>query len=422
MHIALFWLLAQITLQPEPRAVLTSGNQQQLGSWTFTLHGNALYEVDQSHIIHLELRLPESLVLSQTLVDFEYAASNSEPIYLPLLLEGDQPGRMAAPANSLRIARWRRGEQSIWLQVLASSSYWVESEGVNRPPSAEFPVSFTLGGSSERSRDRYQSAFDRGRASLPYTQRDGTPQHVFLLVDVKEPLQPGERLTLKVHATTNNDGCNIRNESTGYWCSFATSSALFDGSGTLGFAVDSHPSYWMFRSHAQQSSLEIINLGRDTTPLLLQWLGENGLPFMETVEAPPGRTSISQPMDRSLLLIDGGPDELRIFMRTTNEPGQSFDFDAASYGHLHRFLLPSHDLELQLYNAQLDVLNVAGFMDGQILDIALEPRELRRVPLTANTPGSLLVIESNEPFVCQLIAVESDADTFHWQYTVPTLD
>lgn len=418
MYLNFLWLIGQVTLQPEIRTLPSSGLYQQLGSLTFTLRSNALYEVDSSHLINLELQLPEPLSLSESLVDFEDSALNSEPIYLPLMLDGDRPGAIAAPANSLRIARWRRGERSIWLQVLASSSYWVQVEGVKQPPSEDFPVSFRLGASIEKSREMHQSAYERGRATLPFGQREGKPVHVFLLVDVKETLPVGERISAQVHSTVATESCNIRSEMPGYCGSHSASSAVFDGSSTLGLVVEPEQE-WFYRDDRPDVTLEITHIGQHTGPVALQWLEGDAPPFVELIEAAPGRLSIPWPDDRHLLLVANRPIELGLAGRTTNLAGQGFDQGAAALGVNHRFLLPDgHEVQIQLYNPQdqSQVIHISHMAEG----LVLEARETRRL-LLADHP-SIITIESSSPTVCQLTVEAADQDALHWKYAVPPLN
>lgn len=122
---------------------------ERVGRITFSVDSDDYSDASPDTPIYGRIVFAEGVVNAITRVDWPAGLPS---IFLAMRLEGNTLGAsLSAPPEAISIVRWRQGEGEIWISITASSSTWIDRDGVLGPPSAETRVAFTLGITAEAS-------------------------------------------------------------------------------------------------------------------------------------------------------------------------------------------------------------------------------------------------------------------------------
>jgi hypothetical protein len=169
-------VFATVDLRTTIRDVYVEGTCEEAGIITFSVTGNDFPTATTTEPVYIRLRLDHAAVLCKTLVWQNIANPNDLtelPIYLPIEFEESLAGdTLAAPANTVSIVRWKRGEAEIWLLVQNPTGVWIENGGALDPPTANRRVRWTVGLTARSSWNNSSPAFAMSEANLPSATRD----------------------------------------------------------------------------------------------------------------------------------------------------------------------------------------------------------------------------------------------------------
>jgi hypothetical protein len=182
---------ATIELRTLIRDIEIGDDDARAGDISMVMISNEFAGVTSGDTIYIRLRLNSGVVLSDTVVDL--TQNGGVPALLPVKLENSGTGAtLQAPADAIRIVRWRAGEDQIWLEITDDAADWVVVGGVAGPPSTDHPVTWRIGQTQTESNDTFSTAFGAGEANLAAQERlDSSAFDAPLLVDLtNSSLQP----------------------------------------------------------------------------------------------------------------------------------------------------------------------------------------------------------------------------------------
>lgn len=157
------------------RDVMIRGNSEQVGVFSFLIDGNVFPDASPENPVFVYVALEDGALLSDTKVDIDRPDLDrfSYPIYLPLstwaLVAGAQ---IVAPADTLAVVRWVKGEAGFWLRVQRPSTAWLTINDVTHEPNADLKILFIVGVSASRYREDNEEFHQQGLANLPFATRD----------------------------------------------------------------------------------------------------------------------------------------------------------------------------------------------------------------------------------------------------------
>lgn len=168
------------------------GSAERAGFLFFRMIRDDFPNATSSNPVYVRLRLDKNAALTETLVDVSASAIGHNPINVVVVVSSNSGSVINIPDESVVIARWRKGESSIWLKFSSSSSFWVTRDGVPGPPTISEPVDIILGQTVGESRNNHFSAFSENRANFPApTRTNGIEVDTPLLIDLSQSnLQP----------------------------------------------------------------------------------------------------------------------------------------------------------------------------------------------------------------------------------------
>ena len=145
------------------------GACERAGAITMSVNDDD-FDIDPGDTIYLRISFSDNITLCQTLVD---PLAGDTPIYLAMSLNtADTTLSMAAPADTVSIARWKAGESAIWLAISANSNEWIQGPGGLQAPSDANRVNWTVGISGQVSHDQNENQYANGLANLPFNTSD----------------------------------------------------------------------------------------------------------------------------------------------------------------------------------------------------------------------------------------------------------
>lgn len=161
-----------VQLETTIRDVFEDGTCELTGQMRFRIAGDVFPSATPEEPAYLRLRLSGGAVLCETLVDTQ--ANNGSPIYLALRML-PVPGfdvKIVAPPETLQIARWKRGENEIWLKVTTATSRWISYRNSIGSPNTRDIVEFVLANSAVDSYTTCHSSYLDARANLAGNTRN----------------------------------------------------------------------------------------------------------------------------------------------------------------------------------------------------------------------------------------------------------
>jgi len=170
---------ATIDLRITVRDVYVDGTCEETGNITFSVTGDDFANASTMEPVYIRLRLDHNAVLCKTLV-WSNAANPVDrtelPIFLPLgFEERTSADFIAAPAETVSIVRWKKGENEIWLRVQFPTGQWIVRGATFLAPSSTVRVRWTIGISAFTSWTQNSANFlFPGLANLPSATRDVT--------------------------------------------------------------------------------------------------------------------------------------------------------------------------------------------------------------------------------------------------------
>jgi hypothetical protein len=180
-------LFANVDLRTNINDIYYRGTCEEAGSITMSVNGDDFSEASTAQPVFIRVRLDQGATLCQTLVNNRRATGNPNtethniPIYLAMRIESSlSTGAVGitAPADTVSIVRWKRGETDIWLRVTTPSSSWVQLAGQasTQAPDNQVRVAWTFGTTARTSQltdDKAgDSDYEQGLSNLPFNTRN----------------------------------------------------------------------------------------------------------------------------------------------------------------------------------------------------------------------------------------------------------
>jgi hypothetical protein len=172
---------ATIDLRTTIRDVYIDGTCEETGNITFSVTGDDFANASTMEPVYIRLRLDHAARLCKTLV-WSNAANPIDrtelPIFLPIgFEERTLADAILAPAETVSIVRWKKGENEIWLRIQFPTGQWIDRGGLLLPPSSFVRVRWTIGITARTSwtqnKPNYDILVGAGRlANLPSATRD----------------------------------------------------------------------------------------------------------------------------------------------------------------------------------------------------------------------------------------------------------
>ncbi len=161
-----------VRLETTVRDVFEDGVCELTGQMRFRISGDVFPNASVEEPAYVRLRLSGGAVLCETLVDIQ--ANNGSPIYLALrvLPIPDVDVQVVAPPETLQIARWKRGENEIWLKVTTATSRWIRYRESIGSPNTRDIVEFVLANSAVDSYTSCRNSFLESGANLAGNTRN----------------------------------------------------------------------------------------------------------------------------------------------------------------------------------------------------------------------------------------------------------
>ena len=161
-------------METTPVYVNNVGLCERASHVSFEVSDNSFSVASTEEPVYLRLDMDHGAQLCR---DLAFQPDGLQWIALPMKVVGEGAQINAAP-RAVEIVRWVKDEPSIWLRINQSSSEWVRRNETVGAPSLEHTVTFEFGLTEEQYRERYEEAFQQGRANLPFATRQVNLQNV----------------------------------------------------------------------------------------------------------------------------------------------------------------------------------------------------------------------------------------------------
>lgn len=166
-----------VTMNTAINDVYHRGLSELTGSIVFEVTDDAFDEIAPGEPIYIAMAFEKNAVLATTLVDQSSSDPNiSQPVHLPLRLDGQMNASMVADPTAVSIVRWVAGEGRFWLRVSQSSDEWLDVGGVVQGPSVDNEVSWMVGVSAFISDISNEQDAAVNNSNLPFSTRSSTAQ------------------------------------------------------------------------------------------------------------------------------------------------------------------------------------------------------------------------------------------------------
>lgn len=160
--------------------VVDNGNHEKGGIISFEFDGNDLPTASVANPVFIRISMPAGVTLSDTLVWSHPSNAGNDsvsPINLAVSFRQRELGSaVVAPVDAIAIARWKAGENAIWLRITVPTDQWIENNGNPIPPSANNRLRVVFGYSArfswQENNGRFLSAETNARANTRSTVGD----------------------------------------------------------------------------------------------------------------------------------------------------------------------------------------------------------------------------------------------------------
>lgn len=439
IYSCLLWVIANVNLTTTIRDIDPRSVGQRAGSITMSVDANDFFNplsVEEPEFIRI--RLDKNTSLSETLVDIKGGYGPTEPIYLAMWLKSTGNEILVAPAHTISIARWRKGEKEIWLQVNSSSTTWVEREGQVGPPDSMTQVAWKLGQALEKDESTLAPLFESGKANLPANVQSGEPVHTFILIDTENSQLLAEP---RVEREQNYDTISfdhptlgVRTEANPAAIRLGNGSATnFTGSDTIGLAGLKRTRVVPLEINSMAPGINLVNPFDDSRPVSLRLVGDQGPGRYGTFIAKPGLTRVPWPADAhgwSLLITEAESIQVEPFF--VNRSGHRFAVSESGARPGYRFPVQWVDgvqTALWLHNPSDQALNIdADLVDhqGQFIELDLPELDVDRslkldlAPYLDGSSAQSLVLSSLAPFLACVTQTVDAGNGEGWLRDVPS--
>ncbi len=378
MMLFFFTLIANVDVRTTIPFIDVQSAGTRAGIITFSVNGDDYQAASPENPIYERIRFDQGTKLAETLVDLEHATIDSEPINLVMNVEGDEGAKIHAPADTVRIVRWRKGESEFWLEVRHPSSAWIEKDGEFISPNTGVRVTWTMGRAVEEDQVLFSSAYENGRANLPANLRGDQPQHTFFMLDTRSSiLQAWPALNSEqdldqiafigsMHVRTAASPTSIirgNQVSASFGCNCSI------GRGEFRQPIDILP----FPAVSMELGLETYNPWPESRPVVVETLDGDGLTSKVTIHiASPGLSQLRLDENTelgvpdTLLVREAEHLDIKAFAR--NRSGHRFHFTPSLLATHGRFPLASTDdaeTWFLAYNPNQEVILVNLFLTDQ---------------------------------------------------------
>lgn len=187
MFFAALSVLARIDVRSTIDTVNLGGYRERCGVVQLEVSGDDFRDATPSNPIYIRMSFDKNTRLSETVVDYTGSEMGHHPIAIPVKLGEPNSSVINVPATGVTLVRWRKGEDSLWLKVTTSSSFWVTRGGVPGPPTPSEPVVITLGQTVAEATVYNQQDFNNDRVNLVAPMRvDGGPADIPHFLDLRD--------------------------------------------------------------------------------------------------------------------------------------------------------------------------------------------------------------------------------------------